>query len=98
MADEFQVGDVVVCVDVSHVPHPKVVWINRGICVLGRLYRVRNVCIGPISGEVFLKFDGYNHGPLGCLASRFRKLPKADAQFTREIRACRPAPAAPVSA
>lgn len=90
---DFQVGDVVCCIDDSEddrhtlqPPFPE--FIKRG-----RLYRaVALTMTSPGVQGVRLQGDPNNVPfPHGSWArDRFRKLPKADEQFTQSIRACKP--------
>lgn len=96
VGDDFQVGDVVVCVDdspyrsrdVKGKPWPM---------AKGSTWRVSDVLVarlGPLAGQVLLRFHA--EPPLsrawkrGWYHARFRKLSKADEQFTEQMRQCKP--------
>ncbi len=86
MAEDFQVGDVVVCVNDSPCTatgEPKPVpcpW-KRG--EIGRVVSISACRYG-------LELAPQKHRLLYIAAYRFRKLPKADEQFTERMRKCKP--------
>lgn len=82
---DFQVGDFVVCVDASMLPTSH----NETGLTEGRLYRISAIH----SDEQCVRLFGFIPPPLRSgwhLQLRFRKLPKADEQFTEQMRALRP--------
>ena len=89
MQIDYDVGDCVVCYRMP-AAHPRVRNTRRGIMKIGKIYRVRAIGIGPASGLLFVKFEGYEHGPLGCRADCFKKLPKASNEFTEQMRKMKP--------
>jgi len=88
MSEEFQVGDVVVCVDADTPARPG--YFSPDQIRNGDLYRLSDTFIDEwgdcikVAGIVAHTVNG------GFLAARFRKLPRADEEFTRQIRACKP--------
>ena len=85
MAD-FKVGDVVVCVDDS--PCTSAIHENKVPCPYrrGDIARVVGICPDPARNGISLSDD--KHAPHKYIvAYRFKHLPKADEQFTEEMRA-----------
>lgn len=84
MADEFQPGDVVVCVD-PDTP-AAIGWRGPSQLRLGASYRVATVFVDSwglcctVRGVVADTVNG------GFLCRRFRKLPKADDSFIEQMR------------
>lgn len=89
MKDEFQVGDVVVCVNAKPARNP-IVPIAQ-LLREGAMYRIAGLPVGN-NGEVGLCLDGVAIPVpmVGFAYDRFRKLPRAEEDFTLRIRACRP--------
>lgn len=97
MGEDIRPGDVVACVDDSAPKHPY--WVKRGIrwpIRRGTIIRVRS-WVQAESGDWGLVFFGFSFGryersggEIPAAAHRFRKLPKADEEFTASIRACKP--------
>lgn len=91
MGEDFKPGDVVVCVDDSSARHTGgPVPFRRG-----DLLRVAKAKLHPVSyvfslGFVGLEWPGKPGLHAAYHADRFRKLPKADEEFTASIRACKP--------
>lgn len=91
MKIDYDVGDIVVCVDDS--PSPE--WGPTRIKI-GRFYRVRR--IGPNAPNSLVNKVGPSvwveevepHSPAGFGWFRFRKLPKADDEFTEYMRSMKP--------
>lgn len=91
--NNFQVGDVVVCVDAT----------PRGRSPYGdslqrlkvrSLYRVMQALIDNYGDAAVLLESPRSSHPDGIWqANRFRKVKTADEQFTAQIRACKPVPA-----
>jgi hypothetical protein len=88
----FEAGEVVVCINVGRDPRATMKF-TGGFLRLGKCYRVTWVGVTS-AGVVGLMLQG---GPTNgaWAADRFRKLPRADADFTAQIRACRPHSAKP---
>lgn len=88
MSDDFQVGDVVVCIsdDYERASGPESWWPKRG-----QIYRVAGLdhCLNGLFLE-FAEDPDFGDTELGWAATDFRKLPKADEQFTEQMRAIRP--------
>jgi hypothetical protein len=86
MSDDFQVGDVVVCVG------PLEPGDDRFGIHETRLYRIRAVGTSTVERMPILNFVGLlEPAPWeGWLFHCFRKLPRADEQFTEQMRACKP--------
>lgn len=83
MSDDFQVGDVVVCVD------DKAQGYSGDNVLRGRHYRIASFI--KRHGITGCTLEGMNPDPyLGYAIKRFRKLPRADESFTEQMRACRP--------
>jgi hypothetical protein len=93
MSEEFQVGDVVVCV------------CDRSPTCIGRslseqlrqgvLYRITATLLAADGLSVLVNGEAPHTcachiGEAGWHPDRFRKLPRADEEFTRQIRACKP--------
>jgi len=79
MSDDFQVGDLAICV-LALPPLRQ-----------GAIYRIAQVL--ELRGEAGVnvrEIDVISLGYVGIKASRFRKLPKADEQFTQSMRALKP--------
>lgn len=84
MSEEFNVGDVVVCVNNSPILCERRIHTGGWAPEIGTIVRV--VSLGSDDcGCVWLRG---NNG--AGLFARFKKLPKATDEFTRQIRACRP--------
>lgn len=92
MGEDFKVGDVVVCVDDGRdmrgnlrAPVQRSKSLRRG-----HIYRI--AWVGMTRARVFgVKLLDDPAAAFGAWAAdRFRKLPKADEQFTADMRACRP--------
>jgi hypothetical protein len=90
MADDFQVGDVVVCVDDGPIicPHDPIV-IHDGSLAAKRRSVGRIIAIQPGFGGVCMCNVVLTDGGAGVEA-RFRKLPKADDRFAEQMRALKP--------
>jgi len=94
MSGPFNVGDVVVCVDPKLSLHPgEVVEVRVS---LGSIHRVSAIMCSA-NGLRGILLDGERPHTCWCCEGegcwrpeRFRHLPKADDDFTAEIRACRP--------
>jgi len=93
VSGDFQVGDVVVCVDDSPARSIDVrgmPWPMR----MGSTWRVIGLVRSKSTGEILLLLK--NSPPhlapwkRGWVKDRFRKLPRADVQFARDMRACKP--------
>lgn len=92
MGEDFKPGDVVVCVDAWTPSMPN----GRAPAEYselreGSMYRVRSLWndsrFGPCLTLNEVEARSVNGG---FLCWRFRKLPKADEEFTASIRACKP--------
>jgi len=94
MSDDFRVGDVIVCVDAS----PYLVntpWHLQQLSKLrvGALYRAAGFDRdGDLIDLGTVRYEPDPHPlSLGAFGThRFRSLPKADEQFTADMRACKP--------
>jgi|GEM_PF-2910936 len=92
----FEIGEVVVCVDNGPGINPASVYID-GLptpLVLGRFYKITGFVVAP-DKSLGVLIDNMPPertigGPVGWQATRFRKLPRADAEFTAQMRACKP--------
>lgn len=88
MSGNFEVGDIVVCVDNAPDEHCR----KAFVLGLGRVYRV--AATGFCRGTPCVAFAchvGDNPGwGLAFQSRRFRLLPKADDTFVAEMRALRP--------
>lgn len=95
MSDDFQVGDVVVCINAK----PDSFDPKAGLLKERAHYRV--AVVGPVKGVFCLGFRALPADKPNTAwawnANRFRKLPRADEQFTEMLRALKPT-RAPVSA
>jgi hypothetical protein len=81
----FEVGDVVVCVDAAGLIKMR----------KGEVGRITAICAGIREpNETFITLAGRKNDPgkLGYRAWRFRKVTKASAKFTAQMRALKPAP------
>lgn len=91
MADDFQVGDVVVCV--RDKPLGKMTDMAKpywAALKVGALYRVASL-VRDASGKRGVTLRGIDNGRWpGWDNDLFRKLPPASDGFTRRIRACLP--------
>lgn len=86
MKIDYDVGDVVVCVDADGAPE----------LVAGGYYRVTDIKVAEEwyedAGELGTSLEGVSptDGYMDFKASRFRKLPKADDEFTEYMRSMKP--------
>ena len=92
MGEDFQVGDVVVCVDARTPAMPNsTAPAEHSELREGSMYRVRSLwndsCFGPCLTLNEVEARSVNGG---FLCRRFRKLPKADEEFTASLRARKP--------
>lgn len=91
MSDEFQVGDVVVCVDDGPLvcPHdPLVIHDGTLAAKLRSVGRIETIEAGH--PDICCLCDLiYTDAGIG-VAARFRKLPKADDRFAEQMRAQKP--------
>lgn len=90
MADEFAVGDVVVCVNDGPLvcPHDSLV-VHDGSLAAKKRTVGRIVAIEP--GHTFICLCRVIHTDVGAgVEARFRKLPKADDRFAEQMRALKP--------
>jgi len=85
MSEEFQVGDVVVCV------------LSGPTIEQGEIHRIEGFRVGSELSMLgvselglFLKGKRSRTVKGSYDARRFQKLPRADEEFTRQIRACKP--------
>ena len=87
MGEDFKPGDVVVCVEHDECPHHANVPADNPE-MIGGVFRVaRLVPVDPSLGCC----GGLHISGVGSFcAGTFRKLPKADEEFTASIRACKP--------
>jgi len=90
MADDFQVGDVVVCVDDGPIvcPHDPLI-VHDGTLAAKRRSVGRIFEIEP--GLDWVCACRVVHTEVGAgVAIRFRRLPKADGRFAEQMRALKP--------
>lgn len=90
MSDDFQPGDLVVCITVGPIDRPaRMVSAGMHKLRLGHIYRVARVGFCPVTREVGLRLVGHPHSSINShvRAIRFRKLPPADEQFTADLKA-----------
>lgn len=94
MADDFQVGDVVVCVnaDMIDCPHdPEVLHAGFEAPARGAIGRVRAIAPAPApEGERWCGCTAIFTDDGAGIIARFRKLPKADDRFAEQMRALKP--------
>lgn len=84
MSEEFNVGDVVVCVDKSLIKCRIANHTGEWAPKLGAVLRITSIAVDDCGCSVL-------HGSNGVgVFARFKKLPKATDEFTRQILACRP--------
>lgn len=79
MGEDFKPGDVAVYVGAPDGS-------NTSRLAIGSLHRVERVLVSP-DGDLGLQISA-RQWPV--YATSFRKLPKADEEFTASIRACKP--------
>lgn len=87
---DFGPGDLVVCVDVGEIIFAGFIHEGGDRLVFGRAYRcvwLRDIEGFPACGLAEVRSKDRTGG---FLALRFRKIDKADEQFTAQIRACKP--------
>lgn len=85
----FQVGDVVVRLATDHIPLGTV-YSGKRLTVAGKFYRVASV--NPFGHDQTITLVGISNSrnAVGFSSSNFRKIDRADEQFTAQIRACKP--------
>lgn len=88
MADDFQVGDVVVCIndDICPVVGGQHSYRKGAIYRVAIVRTVKDYLGRPATGLKAVGLENEAGRNIIC----FRKLPKADEQFTADMRACRP--------
>lgn len=87
MADDFRVGDVVVCIAIPQ-GSIKGEWEPK----IGGIYKVYDLYLCPTDDSLLiaLEQDPERDGPGAFEANAFRKLPPASDEFTLQMRACKP--------
>lgn len=87
---DFQVGDVVVCVDDGPCGCGCGDLMNFSIGQMDRIDRIWVRSSGVYFDSPHFGTPSPNHPARGVAARRFRKLPKADDSFIQQILACKP--------
>lgn len=89
MSGPFKVGDVVVCVDA-----PPTTNYGSWLPKRGAIYSISATCIGNVTGKACVRLaqdpEPKPDADGDWYARRFQLLPKADEQFTAQMRAIKP--------